>query len=312
MRALFRWEDVKRTEKAWIVLPTGETRYIRADKNWERSGKELRRSGILRGAGTGASRHSPVERRGRPLLGPREGLLLFGTRVPQRARCAEKGRRGQGGWGISAQCVAFSSGEAIAGILVKSSVRGACMIWYRPLREALVEILIKFSLRGPCMILYGSLWEDFADIRVESFARGPCMILHSSFCEDPAEIRVEPSLVQVFLWRSCEDPAEIISKVLALHDLAQVPVRRPCGDHIGIQFCMILYRPLCEDLGVMSWVCPCVTCVGPSEKICWRSDRRSCLNSSERGLALRPCWCFAWSGTSPQQKILWRSWWDPR
>ena len=104
----------------------------------------------------------------------------------------------------------------LARVLVKSSLRGLCMILYIPARRSCedpggilpqalydlaqilmrrsLEILVKSSLRAPCMILYRSLQGDLVKIVLKSFKRS----LHD--------------LVPVLVRRSCGDPVQIFPK----------------------------------------------------------------------------------------------------
>ena len=119
------------------------------------------------------------------------------------------------------------------------------------LTEDLVEILAEFSRRGPCMrnlqmLLFRRFWyHDLAGSAPA--AAGPCMtilwdslrgpgmkillqVLYNSLCDDLVEIvakclqRPLPALVQEVLVKSARCP----------HDLAQVLVRRSCGDPVEI------------------------------------------------------------------------------
>ena len=188
------------------------------------------------------------------------------------------------------------------------------VLWPCPiLMRDLAEILVKSSLRGPCVLLHSSLkdlvrdpdeilscpvlmprsYEDPAEILKEVFAwsctgpyektlwkscwnplRSPCALLHRSLWEDLVEILVKSSslhdIAQLLMRRSCGDPGEVLP-ARSLHALVQLLMRRSCGDPGEKLSCMILYRPLREDLEVKSSGCPCITCAGPCEKILLRS-----------------------------------------
>ena len=71
-------------------------------------------------------------------------------------------------------------------VLVKSCLRGPCMIMYRSFTEGLVEILARFSLRGPCMkilqmpCLRGACMKALVGGSWEVLVSRSCKVLSSS------------------------------------------------------------------------------------------------------------------------------------
>ena len=148
--------------------------------------------------------------------------------------------------------------EDIVGILVKSSLRGSCMILCRSSSEDLVEILVgssRRSLHELRQVLIRRYCGDPGEVLSKRFLawsctcpygkilwrscwhplRGPCMSFDRFWYEDIVGILVKSSLRGscMILCRSLsEDLVEILvgSSKRSLHELRQVLIRRYCGD----------------------------------------------------------------------------------
>ena len=109
---------------------------------------------------------------------------------------------------------------------------------------AVSEVLYEDLDQGFVQVLETMSWRSWSNP-----VRGPCMILYRSFWEGGVKILLTCSkkslrdLAQVLMRRSCGDPCEVLFK-RPLRDPVQVLNRRSCGDPGEI----LSKRPLHEDL----------------------------------------------------------------